>query len=276
MYSIASWSPSQSEPLMVSYMCQSQLSSDMLPSAAPMPPWAATVCERVGKTFDRTATERPASASCSEARIPAPPAPTTMASNLRTGNPALTGGPPRLRPHWTIRPLRCPQKRGRYSHLGAALRCSPRSPQDVDEPAGIAEQHDDGQHLQRQPQRGRLDVVHPDVTHADPGMPEEREPEKQRRHPEGGVGEQRLPQIVIHAAVVSGNHQPQQRVERHRHRGEALGEPVLEPVVGADDDALHHRSAPMMRVSPRLTTSTTALDWRVGLRSMNWWISRSR
>ena len=34
---------------MVSYMCQSQLSSDMLPSDAPMPPCAATVCERVGK-----------------------------------------------------------------------------------------------------------------------------------------------------------------------------------------------------------------------------------
>ena len=35
----------------MSYMCQSQLSSDMLPSAAPMPPCAATVCERVGKTL---------------------------------------------------------------------------------------------------------------------------------------------------------------------------------------------------------------------------------
>ena len=86
MYSIASWSPSQSEPLIVSYMCQSQLSSDMLPSEAPMPPCAATVCERVGKTLESTATDSPASASCSEARMPAPPAPTTTASNLRTGS----------------------------------------------------------------------------------------------------------------------------------------------------------------------------------------------
>src|SRR5208283_2281146 len=81
MYSIASWSPSQSEPLIVSYMCQSQWSSLMLPSAAPMPPCAATVCDRVGKTFDSTATDSPCWASCSEARMPAPPAPTTMASN---------------------------------------------------------------------------------------------------------------------------------------------------------------------------------------------------
>src|ERR1700724_1789809 len=51
MYSMASWSPSQSDPLTVSYICQRQLSSCMLPSAAEMPPWAATVWERVGNTF---------------------------------------------------------------------------------------------------------------------------------------------------------------------------------------------------------------------------------
>src|SRR3954468_9436208 len=83
MYSIASWSPSQSEPLTVSYMCQSQLSSDMLPSDAPMPPCAATVCERVGNTLESTATLRPARASCSDARMPEPPAPTITTSNLR-------------------------------------------------------------------------------------------------------------------------------------------------------------------------------------------------
>ena len=51
MYSIASWSPSQSEPLTVSYMCQRQSSGPMLPSAAEMPPCAATVWLRVGKTL---------------------------------------------------------------------------------------------------------------------------------------------------------------------------------------------------------------------------------
>src|SRR5689334_3010592 len=83
MYSIASWSPSQSDPLIVSYMCQSQLSSPMLPSAAPMPPCAATVCERVGKTLESTATRKPPSESCNAARMPAPPAPTITASNCR-------------------------------------------------------------------------------------------------------------------------------------------------------------------------------------------------
>ena len=47
-----------------------------------MPPCAATVCERVGKTLVSTATRRPARASSSAARSPDPPAPTTIASNF--------------------------------------------------------------------------------------------------------------------------------------------------------------------------------------------------
>jgi hypothetical protein len=80
MYSIASWSPSQSEPLTVSYMCQRQSSSPTLPSAAEMPPCAATVCERVGNTLVMHAVFRPFSAMPNVARSPAPPAPTTTTS----------------------------------------------------------------------------------------------------------------------------------------------------------------------------------------------------
>ena len=42
-YSIASWSPNQSEPLTVSYICHLQSSSPALPSAADIPPCAAEV-----------------------------------------------------------------------------------------------------------------------------------------------------------------------------------------------------------------------------------------
>src|SRR4051794_7401207 len=66
-------------------MCQCQLSGSSLPSEADTPPCAATVCDRVGNTFERTATRRSACASSSAARMPEPPAPTTTASNLRTG-----------------------------------------------------------------------------------------------------------------------------------------------------------------------------------------------
>ena len=77
---MASWSPSQSAPLTVSYMCQRQSSGPMLPSAAAMPPCAATVCERVGNTLVMQAVLRPASEQPSVARRPAPPAPTTTTS----------------------------------------------------------------------------------------------------------------------------------------------------------------------------------------------------
>ena len=80
MYSIASWSPSQSDPLTVSYMCQRQSSGCMLPSEAEMPPCAATVCERVGNTLVMQAVRRPASLQPTTARRPAPPAPTTTTS----------------------------------------------------------------------------------------------------------------------------------------------------------------------------------------------------
>lgn len=43
--------------------------------------WAATVCERVGKSFVMQAVLKPASVRPKAARRPAPPAPTTTASN---------------------------------------------------------------------------------------------------------------------------------------------------------------------------------------------------
>ena len=61
MYSIASWSPSQSEPLIVSYICQRQSSSLILPSAAAIPPCADTVWLRVGNTLVMQAVFSPSS-----------------------------------------------------------------------------------------------------------------------------------------------------------------------------------------------------------------------
>src|ERR1051326_7144509 len=110
-------------------MCQSQLSSPMLPSEAPIPPCAATVWERVGKTLVRTATLSPACASSSAARIPEPPAPTITASNLRTG-----------------------------IAMSAA-------PEDRDDPDEIEQERDHDRHLQREAHSRRMDVIHEDVAH---------------------------------------------------------------------------------------------------------------
>src|SRR5258708_17778780 len=105
----------------------------MLPSDAPMPPCAATVCERVGNTFDSTKTERPARASCSDARIPEPPAPTMTTSKRR---------------------------RGRESLIAAILLHSPENLRSV---ARACEQPDDRQRLKEEPRANGFHVVHPDV-----------------------------------------------------------------------------------------------------------------
>src|ERR1051326_7533015 len=110
-------------------MCQSQLSSPMLPRAAPIPPCAATVCERVGNTFERTATRKPAAASSSEARMPAPPAPTITASKRRTGSVMSS------------------------------------SPQDAGHPHGVEQQDESDGELGHEPKRRRLHVIHEDVAH---------------------------------------------------------------------------------------------------------------
>ena len=79
-YSIQSWSPNQSAPLTVSYICHLQSSSPILPNAAEMPPCAAEVWLLVGKTFDTHAVFNPASLRPTAALKPEPPAPNTTTS----------------------------------------------------------------------------------------------------------------------------------------------------------------------------------------------------
>src|SRR5215218_3361087 len=112
----------------------------MLPSEAPMPPCAATVWERVGNTFESTATFRPARASCSEARMPEPPAPTMTTSNLRLV-------------------------------MLLEVKLMSQSPQDLNGPAGACREPHDGEYLQRQPNAHGLHVIHEDIAHPDPHVP---------------------------------------------------------------------------------------------------------
>ncbi len=72
---MAFWSPRKSEPLIVSKACHFQSSIVWLPSAAFMPPEAATVCDLVGNNFDTQATFFPFSHRPNAALKPAPPPP---------------------------------------------------------------------------------------------------------------------------------------------------------------------------------------------------------
>src|ERR1700759_1848061 len=138
----------------------------MLPSDAPMPTCAATVCERVGKTFDSTHTERPARASCSEARIPEPPAPTITTSNLR---------------------------RGREFLIAVILLYSPENLRSV---ARTREQPDDRQRLKQQADANGLHIVHPDVADTNPRVIEQRQQRDERGELHPSRREDRRPAIV--------------------------------------------------------------------------------
>src|SRR4030095_16021957 len=105
-------------------MCQCQLSGSSLPSEADTPPCAATVCERVGNTFESTATRRFACASSSAARMPEPPAPTTTASNVLFA----------------------------IAILGEA-------PQNLPRPDTVGDEREDHEDVQHEPQARILDVI---------------------------------------------------------------------------------------------------------------------
>src|SRR6478672_4169445 len=162
---------------MVSYMCQSQLSSPMLPSAAPTPPCAATVCDRVGNTFESTATRSPACASSSDARMPEPPAPTITATNFRTG-------------------------------IVIAL----ARPQDGCRPDQVEEERHHHRELQCEADAGGLDVVHEDVAHPDPRVVEQRHHEEHGRDAHERPGEKRPPVGVRGGRVPQEAHEQAERV----------------------------------------------------------------
>ena len=67
-------------------MCHRQSSSgSSLWIAQVIPPWAETVCDLVGNTFEITAVFNPDSANCREALIPEPPPPMIIPSKSLIG-----------------------------------------------------------------------------------------------------------------------------------------------------------------------------------------------
>src|SRR5215813_7929368 len=213
-------------------MCQCQLSSSRLPSEAATPPWAATVCDRVGNTLESTATLRSARASSSAARNPEPPPPTITASKVRTGS-AISQAPEYL-----------------YG------------------PDQIPDQSSDHEHVQGEPQAGILDVVHEDVANADPRMEQEAQQEQHRGIAHDRQLPQCLPAPVIEPGRACQNAQHHERIDAHHHCGDALREPVAQAVMGADDFALNHISAPKTSVDATLAASTAQLVARAAASSV--------
>ena len=119
------------------------------------------------------------------------------------------------------------------------------APQQLQRPAEIGDQHDDGDGLEQQAHARGLDVVHQDVAHADPRVVEQRHHEQERRELEAAVREEIRPQRIVDAAVPQRDREHQQRVDRHDDGGQPLDQPVHEAVMRADGvPARHHSRAP--------------------------------
>src|ERR1700748_254809 len=168
----------------------------MLPSEAPMPPCAATVCERVGNTFESTATDRPARASWSEARMPEPPAPTMTTSNLRRGTEFL---------------------------IATMLLNSPENLRGV---GCTTDQPQNRQRVQRNAQTHRLDVVHPDIADADPGVIEQAQQRDESRELHPLQREDARPAFIGEVARREEPDHEDHGVDGHHDSRQALQQPV--------------------------------------------------
>src|SRR5262249_1463470 len=77
---------------------------------------------------------------------------------------------------------------------------------------------------------------------------------EERREAHPAMREERRPPRVAHRA--RPDHEKEQRVREHHQRGDALREPILQAVVRADDDAVHHMRTAIEAAISRLTMKT--------------------
>src|SRR5690606_205467 len=207
---MASWSPSQSDPLTVSYMCHCQLSSPMLPSAAEMPPCAATVWERVGKTLVTQAVFRPFCARPKVARRPAPPAPTTTTSYL------------------------CSMILYAEVIGSARQRDACDREQRCESADGAEEVH---KQLERDPGATSVHVVLDDHLETELGMPEQRDRERGQQDRVARPGDRRPHRLQVGAGQRHQGADEPCHQEHQRHRGRALQPEVAGAGLGRTEPA---------------------------------------
>ena len=139
-------------------------------------------------------------------------------------------------------------------------------PQNLYGPAGATDQPQDRQHVQRQTYRHRIDIVHPDVAHTDPGVIADADDEKECCESGRAAGHQGAPTLVGCSPATRQCYSDKYGIRRHDDRRDALSQPVLEPVMGADDDPVHQNTSRNLRatttVSPRLIASTALAEAR--------------
>src|SRR5258708_24296029 len=137
------------------------------------------------------------------------------------------------------------------------------TPEDLNSPDGVAGQDQHDRDLQTEAHAGGFYVIHQDVAHAYPGVPEQAYEEDQGCNPNHLIVEQRAPLLVAPRRTDQQDADKDDYIQGHDQRGDALREPVFQPVMGPGDDAFHHSRTPRIAVSIILATNTAQLIARV-------------
>src|SRR5450830_8105 len=105
-------------------------------------------------------------------------------------------------------------------------------------PSGTTDQPQNSGNLQNQTHTDWLDVVHPDITHANPGVVEQGRERNEGRNLEPLLREQTSPSFVTEISRSQERNQQDDGVQSHDDSGKALRQPVTYTIVCAHDEAL--------------------------------------
>ena len=123
--------------------------------------------------------------------------------------------------------------------------------------------------MQAQAKACRLDIVHPDITHANPGMVKKTDEEKEGQEFDDTIGKYTLPSLKCIRANNQQNRRHQNRINRHDDRSGSLSNPIHKPVMSTNYRTLYHSNTPQeISVSGILTANTIPADLRAASFSM--------
>src|SRR5690606_28001758 len=193
-----------------------------------IPPWADTVCERVGNTFEISAVLKPDCASCSEARMPAPPPPTMTASKVMVLIDIVSSSPDHPQaPQHVAHQQQCQQGLCRQTHTGGGAT------------EGHAGQVVSGDGPEPHPGVGRNGQDHQGV-------------DDFHRH----GSHQRVPGGIVHARTADEIAEQTNGIDAEQDRAEPLDKPVGHAVTAETRDAGYHTQTPASRMRTTETMNT--------------------
>ena len=110
--------------------------------------------------------------------------------------------------------------------------------------------------VEKHPDADRLNVVHPDIAHTNPGVVQHRDDGNGGKHTYPCLLEQCLPAFVTGTGSTQQQGNQSDYINQHPHCGDTLPQPVTQAVMSPNNNTVYHTIAPTTAVKARLTAST--------------------